>query len=184
MCKTSLQPAQLILVKPTAAEDAAAADAAAEAAQAAAEPVELQHGVEGLLAENSKQQNLRSIIHHLGARSQPAKVLIFSDNDYSMDGHVSQVLHDAGWQFGHIKGNGNIIAKRVRDFSTATEPRALLINARFYGSGMNLSSATDIIILHDIGGIYDQVVGRAQRPPRTAPLTVWKLAHGESGEAY
>ena len=184
MCKTALQPAQLIVVRPTAADDAAAADAAAEAAQAAAEPPVWQHGVEGLLAENSKETNLRSIIHYLGARSQPAKILIFSDNDYTMNTHVSQVLHDAGMQFSMVKGNSNVVAKRVRDFSESTEPRALLVNCQYYGSGTNLSAATDIILMHDLGAIYEQVVGRAQRPPRTAPLTVWKLAHGESGEAY
>jgi hypothetical protein len=181
MCKANVTSSQLCVVRTPETEAVAPSGGDGLAPPEQPEP---QHGVEGLEIANTKQQNLRSIIHHLGCLPEPAKVLIFSDNDYTMNDHVSQTLHDAGWKFSMVKGNANVVAKRVREFAEGTEPRALLINCNFYGSGMNLTAASDVILMHNIGPLYEQVVGRAQRPPRTTTLRVWKLAHTETGETY
>ena len=58
------------------------------------------------------------------------------------------------------------------------EIQCLLLNARYFGSGLNLENTTDIIIYHKMGDdLKKQVEGRAQRPGRTCQLKIWELRY-------
>ena len=53
-----------------------------------------------------------------------------------------------------------------------------MLNAVNYGSGLNLQSATDIIIYHELNSeLETQVIGRAQRLGRKEGLNVYYLFH-------
>ena len=54
-----------------------------------------------------------------------------------------------------------------------------MLNAGNFGAGLNLQMATNLIIYHEFRNIdlKSQVIGRAQRPGRTCPLTVTYLKH-------
>jgi SNF2 family DNA or RNA helicase len=52
------------------------------------------------------------------------------------------------------------------------------MNSRELGVGLNIVAATDVVIYHALNQEEEkQVVGRALRMGRTAPLTVHKLLH-------
>ena len=56
---------------------------------------------------------------------------------------------------------------------TAAPIRVLMLNASNFGAGHNIECATHVITLHSMTAAMDhQVVGRAQRWGRTAPLQV------------
>jgi SNF2 family DNA or RNA helicase len=53
-----------------------------------------------------------------------------------------------------------------------------MMNAKHYGSGLNLQMATDVIIYHEMQKeLETQVIGRAQRLGRNEPLMVHYLLH-------
>ena len=55
-----------------------------------------------------------------------------------------------------------------------------MLNAQFFGAGMNLQMATDIIIYHRFSSeMEEQIIGRAQRLGRSInePLNVYFLLH-------
>jgi SNF2 family DNA or RNA helicase len=54
----------------------------------------------------------------------------------------------------------------------------LFVNARSFGSGLNLENTTDIIMFHKLDSeLEKQVIGRAQRFGRSEPLNIWYLLH-------
>ena len=51
------------------------------------------------------------------------------------------------------------------------------MNGKFYGSGLNLQDATDIIITHKISDdVKTQIIGRAHRMGRKGDLNVHYIA--------
>jgi hypothetical protein len=54
----------------------------------------------------------------------------------------------------------------------------LLLNAKYYGSGLNLQTTTDIIMFHRFNkNTEEQIIGRAQRIGREYELNVYYLLH-------
>jgi hypothetical protein len=127
-----------------------------------------------------KIHNLRSLIQYFTAEAersgQPRRVLIFSDNDEIMSRISSEVMSRNGVPHAFLKSNAAVINARAREFRETEGVYALLTNIRYYGSGLDLSAATDIVLMHKIiDGMSAQVIGRAQRPPRTQSLRIWKF---------
>jgi SNF2 family DNA or RNA helicase len=121
-----------------------------------------------------KVRNLEMLLR--SKMSATSKVLIFSS--YDMSFHcISNVLKKAGMEFRCLKGNEQhirAIVKRYRE----QDLNVLFINAKNSGSGLNLENTTDIILFHKMDTeIEKQVIGRAQRFGRTAPLRLWYLLH-------
>eukprot|EP00873_Tetraselmis_striata_P043973 jgi/Tetstr1/464237/TSEL_009042.t1 len=124
-----------------------------------------------------KIDNLDCLLRHLGS-GEGSKVLFFCDNEYALENAGKRAMERAGIRAEALKGNASVINKRVREFDRASEPRALLVNCRHYGCGLNLSRATDVIIYHAVDSRMDrQIVGRAQRPPRSGVLRVWRFVY-------
>lgn len=134
-------------------------------------------------AEEDKQRNLRTLLSSMAGWPGAAgvRVLFFCDNDYAIENSGSKAMMEAGFRFFELKGNSSVINKRVFEFNFAPGPCALLVNCRFYGCGLNLEKATDIILYHSVDSVMEeQVVGRAQRPPRSAPLRVWRFVENSN----
>jgi hypothetical protein len=53
-----------------------------------------------------------------------------------------------------------------------------MLNAQYFGAGMNLQMTTDLVIYHRFSNeMEEQIIGRAQRLGRKTPLNVYYLLH-------
>jgi len=74
-----------------------------------------------------------------------------------------------------LQGNKDHIATMLADFAEG-KIQVLLLNTRNAAAGMNISSASHIILLHKMNSEEEkQVLGRAYRMDRTTPLTIIQL---------
>lgn len=115
-------------------------------------------------------------------KSNPdSKVLIFSEFDGSFN-EIKNELEMNNISYSRMKGSGSVvnnIVSRYKDKnSNLASIQVLLLNSRFFGSGMNLENTTDIIIYHNMSdSLNKQIIGRAQRPGRSSRLNVWRLCN-------
>jgi hypothetical protein len=78
-----------------------------------------------------------------------------------------------------VKGNKDVIASTLKSFE-AGKTKVLLLNSIEAGAGMNITSASDVILLHAMTHEEEkQILGRAYRLGRTEPLFVKRLLHPE-----
>lgn len=119
----------------------------------------------------SKEQAIIDII-----RSKPdGRFLIFSRVDASLY-NIMHRLYAEGIQCCELKGNTAQMMSKLRSFQE-NETRVILLNTRFAGSGIDITCATDVILVHSMGEDATQAVGRANRVGRTTPLHVHKLLY-------
>lgn len=132
----------------------------------------------GSVSTHSKLQTLADIVQARRQSPQGSgiKLLIFSGNDNTFV-DVTTVLNRLGVNHAQLKGNGRAVQNVTEGYKSGTID-ALLVNSTFYGSGLNLENTTDIILFHKFDSdIEHQVIGRAMRLGRTAPLHVWYLLY-------
>jgi len=78
-----------------------------------------------------------------------------------------------------VKGNKDVIAATLKSFE-AGKTTVLLLNSLEAGAGMNITSASDVILLHAMTHEEEkQILGRAYRMGRKDPLHVSRLLHPE-----
>jgi SNF2 family DNA or RNA helicase len=104
-----------------------------------------------------------------------SKVIIFSDFSKVFK-EIANILRNINSKYTEFDG-GNIanIDRDINEYKFG-DTQILMCNSNFFGCGMNLEFTSDIIFLHKMEEhMYNQVIGRAQRPGRTAPLNVFRL---------
>lgn len=102
------------------------------------------------------------------------KFLIFSMYDESFL-IIRRVLDNHGIDFVEISGSKATRDSKLKKFRE-NKVNVVFLNSRFNGAGINLETATDIILYHEMPqGIRDQVVGRALRIGREQSLTIHNL---------
>ena len=105
-----------------------------------------------------------------------ARVLMFSAYDASFT-KVEQSLDDANVHYATLNGSQARIAKLLREFK-AGKHNVLFLNARNMGAGLNIESATHVVLFHRMSAeLESQIIGRANRLGRTNPLEVVYLIH-------
>jgi len=122
----------------------------------------------------NKYENMDKIFE-LNNKNPIRKYLIFTEYESTLNEKITSLLNK--WQLTHarIKGSGIMISNLIDQYKTGNI-NTLLINSKYFGSGMNLENTTDIIIIHKMqSDIEMQVIGRAQRFGRVGNLRVWKL---------
>lgn len=123
---------------------------------------------------HSKYENMDKIFE-LNIDNVIKKYLIFTEYESTLNSKITTLLDKWGLKYGRIKGSGIMISNLVEQYKTGNI-NTLLINSKYFGSGMNLENTTDIIIIHKMqSDIEMQVIGRAQRFGRVGNLRVWKL---------
>lgn len=131
-----------------------------------------------LLKKSSMEYSKYDIIDHIFQlnRNNPVqKVLIFTEYESTLNTKVTSILDKYKMKYGKIKGTGLAISKQIENYRTG-ETNVLMINSKYFGSGINLENTTDIIIIHKMhSDVEMQVIGRAQRYGRVGNLRVWKL---------
>lgn len=106
------------------------------------------------------------------------KFLVFSryDNPFLQ---LQTEIEGMNIQVKQVKGNKDVIAATLKSFE-AGKTKVLLLNSIEAGAGMNITAATDVILLHAMTHEEEkQILGRAYRMGRKEPLDVIRLLHPE-----
>ncbi len=110
------------------------------------------------------------------AEHPEARILVFSSYDASFAG-FDETLSVAGISNATLMGSQARISKLLREFKEGTH-RVLFLNARNVGAGLNIDSASHVLLFHKMPPeLEKQIIGRAVRLGRTAPLEVVHLLH-------
>ena len=104
------------------------------------------------------------------------RFLVFSRYDNPFTAMENQI--DAlGVKVRQLKGNKDAIAATLRAFQGG-DLRCLLLNSYYAGSGLNITAATHVVLLHAMTHEEEkQILGRAYRMGRTEPLNFIRLLH-------
>ena len=104
------------------------------------------------------------------------KFLVFSryDNPFLQ---LTSEIEGMNISVKQVKGNKDVIAATLKSFDTG-KTKVLLLNSLEAGAGMNITAATDVILLHAMNHEEEkQILGRAYRMGRKEPLSVVRLLH-------
>jgi SNF2 family DNA or RNA helicase len=104
------------------------------------------------------------------------RFLVFGryDNPFTL---IEDGISALGIRVKQLKGNKDSIAATLRAFQGG-DLRCLLLNSHYAGSGLNITAATHVILLHAMTHEEEkQILGRAYRMGRTAPLHFIRLLH-------
>ncbi len=104
------------------------------------------------------------------------RILVFSDYDTTF-GPMRDLCVKNGIRWNVLAGNGEVVAHMVREYE-AGKLQVLFLNAQHRGAGINLTSTTHVVVYHSMNMATErQVIGRAYRMGRTAPLDVYYLCN-------
>ena len=125
---------------------------------------------------SSKYDNMDKILE-LNNENPIKKYLIFTEYESTLNTKITSILDKWNLKYDRIRGSSSTINKQLEKYKNPNgETNVLLVNSKFFGSGMNLENTSDIIIMHKMqGDIEMQAIGRAQRFGREGELRVWKL---------
>jgi hypothetical protein len=120
----------------------------------------------------SRIENLRKI---LGSK-EIKKIVIYSVHDDESFNDVNRVLHELSIPFWNLCRTGCYATTTVKTFQEYPTSYVLLVNSRLKFGGLNLDTATDLILFDRLDPLrFDKFVGLANRPGRVKPLNVWHI---------
>lgn len=124
----------------------------------------------------NKKAAINGVLKNIFVENKHAKVLVFSDFKMAI---VYETLSALSLKYEEVKGNVNAVASILKKFDNS-ELNVLLLNSQHFGAGINLQSATHIVTLHYmVPDRYQQLIGRAQRPVRSQPLSVINIRYND-----
>jgi len=124
----------------------------------------------------SKLENLDKYLSEILEANETPSILIFSEYEKSLY-DIENMLRAKGLSFSQLQGQASFIDKTVRRFKDKEIP-ILLLNSRYFGSGLNLENTTHMFMFHKMKSHIDkQVIGRAQRPGRIEPLQLYRMCY-------
>ena len=102
------------------------------------------------------------------------RFLIFSRYDNPFNA-IEKGIEDLCINVKHLKGSKDTITSTLRAFGKG-EIQCLLLNSQFAGAGLNITSATHVVLLHAMTHEEEkQILGRSYRLGRKGPLNFIKL---------
>lgn len=103
------------------------------------------------------------------------RFLIFSRYENSLEEIRNTIMKNTDKKPTLLQGNKDVIANILSDFDSKNI-NILLLNSRTAAAGMNISTATHVILMHKMADDEEkQILGRAYRMGRTEPLDVIQL---------
>jgi hypothetical protein len=142
--------------------------------------------------EDKKEEKLKNKIENLInliKSNMKGKYLVFSSYDETFNDIIKEFVKNK-ITYSTILGSVSHINNVIDDFTNGTI-NVVMMNAKHYGSGLNLQMATDVVLYHEMPKeLETQVIGRAQRLGRISSLNVHYLLHenekcnSESGLSY
>ncbi len=104
------------------------------------------------------------------------RFLIFSRYDAGF-AKLANHMESAGIRYKHLKGSADSVMSTLRQFE-AGKFQCLLLNARYAGSGLNITAATHVVLMHAMTHAEEkQILGRAHRVGREGPLHLYKMLY-------
>ena len=127
-----------------------------------------------------KEPDLPTKIKELGkilSSNDRGKFLVFSEFGGSF-GEIVNYCNKNNIATSKLAGNAGRITNTIKKYANSEDRQILLLNAKNYGSGLNLHMTTDIVFYHRMSvDMEKQVIGRGQRAGRTSPLKVHYLCY-------
>lgn len=110
------------------------------------------------------------------------KFLVFANFPQTFS-KIENELTNSNIKYEIIKGTNNKIDKVLDNFKN-NNTQILMLNAKYFGQGMNLQMASHVILYHRFDReLEEQIIGRAQRLGRTEPLNIVYLIHDNETKA-
>ena len=126
-----------------------------------------------LIVDDHKNQlltPLEKVIDILNTNRE-GKFIIFSLYDATFK-PICKILDEHKISFALVKGSQKMQKKSIEDFRYGNI-KVIFLNSNFYGAGVNLQEASDIILYHEMEShVENQILGRANRIGRIGPLYV------------
>lgn len=130
--------------------------------------------VEKKKLDNKKDKH--EVLINLIESKPESRFVVFSNFNNSFN-KVLEHLKKININYSQIKGS--YVESIVNKFNNG-DNRVLFLNSQYCGAGIDLSSASDLVIYHCLNkSLEKQVIGRAQRIGRTKKLTVHKLLYDD-----
>lgn len=109
-------------------------------------------------------------------KDKSKRFMVFSEFDGGLSKIESEFCKNE-IRYSGIKGTSNTISKTIEQFKNK-EFNVLLLNAKYFGAGLNLQFTDEIVIYHRMSkDLEKQVIGRAQRLGRVEPLRINYLCY-------
>ena len=125
--------------------------------------------------DRSKLDNLKIYLKDI-MKAKYKKILIFSEHEKPLE-EIEYYIRTQGYKYSQLKGNSKYIARNVERYKK-NKIDILLLNSKYFGSGLNLENTTHLFMYHKMTDHIDkQVIGRAQRPGRTDPLNLFRFCY-------
>jgi SNF2 family DNA or RNA helicase len=118
----------------------------------------------------SKEDTLIEIIKN----NREGKFIVFSRIDAFTK--IMDLLRANNLTYDSLKGHTGHMMKVLENFKSG-KTNVILLTTQYAGSGIEISCATDVIILHSMAVDKQQAIGRAQRVGRTCSLNVHNLCY-------
>lgn len=123
------------------------------------------------------------ILLELLESSPNGKFLVFANFPQTFD-KIKTELEKKSITYRILKGITCLVQKMIEDFKNG-KIQVIMLNAKFFGAGMNLHMATHVVVYHRFDGdLEEQVIGRAQRLGRIEPLNVIYLIHNNESSSF
>jgi SNF2 family DNA or RNA helicase len=118
----------------------------------------------------SKEDTLIEIIKN----NSEGKFIVFSRVDAFTK--IMDLLRANNLTYDSLKGHTGHMMKVLENFRSG-KTNVILLTTQYAGSGIEISCATDVVILHSMAVDKQQAIGRAQRVGRTCSLNVHNLCY-------
>ncbi|ARF09531.1 DEAD/SNF2-like helicase [Indivirus ILV1] len=135
--------------------------------------------------KNNKYQEREKldVLLELLEKTPDGKFMIFANFSKTFD-KIELALKEKNITYNILKGSQKVVQDTIDNFKEGNL-QVLMLNARFFGAGMNLQMATHIIIYHRFEyDLEEQVIARAQRLGRTEQLNVFYLIHDNETTSF
>lgn len=127
------------------------------------------------IEEDKLPTKLESLINLINSKPD-GRFLVFSEYENSFNEIVNE-FNKNGITYSKLCGSTGHITNLIKKY-TSNQIRVLLLNAKHYGSGLNLQMTSDIVIYHRMtNDLEKQIIGRGQRIGRENALIVNYLCY-------
>jgi len=124
--------------------------------------------------ENQLPTKMDKLLELVNDKSK--RFMVFSEFDGGLS-KIEKLFNQNEIRYSGIKGTSNTITKIIDEFKDK-KFNVLLLNAKYFGAGLNLQFTDEIVIFHRMSkDLEKQVIGRAQRLGRQTPLNINYLCY-------
>lgn len=136
-----------------------------------------------LIKQSTEEREKLDVLIEAIQKTPAGKFLVFANFSKTLE-KIEYTFKEKGIKYNVLKGSQKVVQKTLNDFSES-KLQVILLNARFFGAGMNLEMATHLVLYHRFEhDLEEQVIGRAQRPGRKSQLTVIYLIHNNETSSF